>query len=1145
MRIFPRKLLMLSVLTLAIQLSFHTSKAQRSYRTSSVLSSGNWYRVSVSAAGVYKLDLSFLSSLGLPATIPSAQFRVFGNGGSMLPESNAQLPVDDLRENAIMVVDGGDGVLNGSDYVLFFATGPDQWIKDSVNQRFTHKKNLFSDKAYYYITVGGTGRRIAQQGAAPAPSSTVTTFSERYFQELDTVNFLNSGKEWYGEEFSNAPGRSLSRSFVLPLQDVVIGSPATLNSSVVARSINTGSGFTALVSGQPVQQIPVPQVSSGLYDLFAQSAVRSDAFQASSATPTITYVYAPGSFNSQGWLNWFEFFCRRTLNLPQAGQLLFRDWNSVGSTGVQFIVSNTDASAQAWDVTDPSEPLKMNSSFAAGQLRFSADASRLREYVCFSQSFRTPVAEGRVANQDLHNTTEKDYFIITVPSMVAQAQRLAQFHQQRNGLRPIIVTTEQVFHEFSSGIPDPTAIRDFVKMYFDRYRTTWNNSGKYLLLLGKGSFDYRSRVRNNTNLVPAYESVASLDPLATYTSDDFFGFLEDHEDVNSTVVMNLLDIGIGRVPAVSAEEAKSFVDKVMDYHAPAAMGPWRNQLNFVADDEDYDLHLQDAEVLTATVRNTSPVFNLQKVYLDAFRQEGGSAGGRYPQANAMINNNVYNGTLVWNYSGHGGPQRLAEEVVIDASIVSKWNNQYRLPLFITATCDFAPFDYPMTQSLGENLLLRARTGAIALMTTTRVVFAFSNRILNNNYLRFAFERDPQGRYKTLGTAMQVAKNFTYSNAGDVANNRKFTLLGDPAMTLAFPQLKVELTKVNGRDLATGADTLSATEMVTMEGEVRDVNGAVQTGFQGRVYLSLFDKVRNVVTLANDPTSTQVTYQDQSSILFRGKATAQNGRFSIQFRLPRDINFQYGNGKVSLYAEDSTRDGNGASTNVVIGSLLSGGSSDVTGPEIKAYLNDEKFVSGGIVNPTPVLLLKLFDSSGINTGSSGIDHDIVATLDGDNDTYYVLNNFYESDLDQYQRGRVRFQLPEMSPGHHSLKIKAWDVMNNSSEYQLDFTVVENSNLRLEHVLNYPNPFTTQTSFWFEHNRPGTDLYTKVEVFTMTGKLIKSITKTINSPGNRSSEIEWDGRDDYGSKMGRGVYIYRLVVRSSDGRSAEKWERLVIL
>lgn len=1135
-----RKLLILSVLTA----SMLWLKAQRTYKSSSVLATGNWYKFSVDREGIYKIDPSFLAALGIQGSIPSGQIRIFGNGGGMLPESNAGKSIDDLEEIAILVNDGGDGVFDAQDQILFYTRGPNPWSLDSNSGQYHHIKNLYSDKAYFFITVGGVGKRVKQQISSPVPQATISSFDDHYFHELDTINFLASGKEWFGEEMANAPGKTLALNYNTAIPGIIPGQPARITSNVVARSLNVGSSFSISVNGIPVQQIPVPGVGTGILDPFAQQVEKKDNFTAS-PNPVVTLNFTPGSFNSQGWLNWFELFYRRSLELPPSGQLPFRDMGSVGTPSVEYVISNADARTQVWDVTDMAQPVAMISVLSGNQLRFTNDALQLKEYFAFSNNYLSPLAEGKVANQNLHASGPVDYFIITPPEFLSEAKRLAGFHEQHDQLKTNVVTTEQVYNEFSGGSPDPSALRNFVRMFYDRYRTSWKDSGKYLLLFGKGSFDYKNRVPNNTALVPVYESNSSLDPLSTYTSDDFYGFLDENEDINSGLIINTLDIGIGRVPAKNLVEAKNFVDKVFTYHSPASLGPWRNNIDLVADDEDNNLHLQDAETLATAIATEAPLFNTQKIYLDAFRQESGSAGGRYPQANIQVDNSIYTGTLIWNYSGHGGSQRLAEEVVLDQSIVNKWENSTKLPLFITATCDFAPYDNPLVNSLGENILVRPKTGGIGLMTTSRVVFAYSNRIINENYLKAALKPDSNGHYKSLGAALMDAKNFTYLNSGDVINNRKFVLLGDPAIRLGFPELKPAVKAINGRDIQGSIDTLSAGEFVSVEGFITDLHDDPLSSFSGTAYLSLFDKPETITTLGNDPGSFSVGFTQQANILFKGKASVENGRFFFRFRLPKDINYQYGKGKLSLYAENGSIGGGGYSSNVIIGGIDTTANKDHEGPEIRAYLNDEKFVNGSITNATPILLVKLVDSSGINTVSSGIGHDLVATLDNDNNKYYVLNNFYETDLDNFQKGTVRFQLPELAAGHHTLKIKAWDVTNNSSEYVLEFTVIATGELKLEHVLNYPNPFTTSTSFWFEHNHPFEDLYAKVEVFTISGKLIKTLTQTINSAGNRSNDILWDGRDEYGNKLGRGVYLYRMKIRTSYGTTAEKWERLVIL
>lgn len=1120
--------------------------AQRVYVSNSVLASGLWYKVAIKDPGVYKVDLAFLSALGFNVSnLSSSSIRLFGNGGGMLSEANADIPIDDLQENAIMVVDGGDGIFNGNDYFLFYANGPDQWLKDSVNKKFTHRKNIYSDSAYYFITIGGTGKRINSLQLNSPATATVNTFNERIFHEQDMVNLLNSGKSWFGEEFSDAPGKSLTKTFSISLPGLQTGVPVTLVSDCIARSINSPGRFDVRINNQLVQQIHIAATGAGLFDNFAQQAQQISSAISSQENLQLTYTFVPGGFNAQGWLNWYEIHCRSSLRMPASGKLLFRDWNSVGNNMAEFVIANATGTTQVWDITDPHTPVHFPGNYVAGELRFRNDASRLREYIAFNPANAlVPVAAGKVPNQNLHNIRPADYLIVTHPSLLPQAERLATFHRQKNNLRVTVVTTAQIFNEFSSGTPDVSAIRNFVKMYYDKFAASPADRPRYLLLFGDASFDYKNRINNNSNLVLAYQSAVSLDPLSTYTSDDFFGFLDDQDDINSGAVTNLLDIRIGRIPAKNKEEAKNYVDKVEAYFSPASFGAWRTNLVFIADDEDNNLHLDDAELVTATAASTNPLFNIQKIYLDAYRQQSGAGGSRYPQVNETINNRILNGTLMINYNGHGGATRLAEEAILDQSMINSWNNLYRLPLFITATCDFAPFDNPFIPSIGENILLRPRSGGIALMTTTRLVFSYSNRIMNNNYIRFALETDSAGRYRSLGEAALAAKNFTYQTSGDIINNRKFTLLGDPALTLAFPKFKIKTTKINSVTVPGGTDTLSAGEKTVIEGELTDNRGVLLGGFNGTVYTTVFDKIQTMTTLANDAGSMPVDFQQLAPVLFRGKASVTGGRFRIEFKMPRDINYQFGNGRISYYAEDGTTDGSDYFTEFKIGGLSDVMDSDRQGPEIKAWLNDEKFVNGSIVNQRPVLILKLTDTSGINVSGSGIGHDLTATLDQDNNVFFLLNEYFESDLDNYRQGKVRYQLPELKPGPHSIKIKAWDALSNSSEKVLDFVVSKDEALVVDHVLNYPNPFTTKTQFWFEHNKPGQDLHVQVQILTISGRVIKTIEKTINNYGNRSSEVEWDGRDEFGDKVARGVYIYKLRIHCQGSKPQTFYEKLVV-
>lgn len=1142
MTLCPPRLGLLAAFTLLFCLSSHS---QRTYADHSVLASGNWYRMGVSQPGIYKIDLALLARLGVnTASLPSASIKLYGNGGKMLPESNKAFRYDDLVENAIWIEDGGDGVLNGSDYILFYSNGPDQWIADTLTKSFQYQKNLFTGQAYYYLTIGTNGKRILTQSNPPLPNISVNSFHGRFHYEKDSFNFLSSGRQWFGEEFSNLPGQTLSKTFTVPVPNISAQS-AQLIVSAVARSFGTSSRLGVNINGQGILDLDIPPVANSSLDLFAQSRQQTAVFNTNSSSLSVQFNYSQGSFGSQAWLDWFEIHSRNNLDMGGLDQLLFRDWNSVAQNSkVRFQISRSSINTQLWDVSDPLNPLRMAGNLNGAQLEFVNDASTLHEYIAFNPvNFLVPEAFGKVNNQDLHGQAAVQMLLITDPSLLPQAQRLAQYHLQREGLTTLVTTAEQVYNEFSSGVPDPTAIRDFVKMFYDRAGTDSTRRPKYLLLFGDASFDYRDRFGLHGNLVPAYESVNSLDPLATYTSDDFMGYLDDEDDINNSITP-LLDIGIGRIPAATLAEATAIVDKILAYQSPASLGPWRNEFTFVADDEDNNLHLQDAEIITGSVSSTTSLFDIDKIYLDAFQQEGGAGGSRYPEVNNAINSRMFNGNLIWNYSGHGGYKRLAEEVVLDQDIINQFNNAGKLPLFITATCDVAPYDNPLVSSIGENLLLRPKTGAIALMTTTRLVFAFSNRVMNKNYLDIALKRRADGTYLSLGEAVKQAKNYTYTFSGDVVNNRKFTLLGDPALTIAFPVQQVATTSINARPVGAIPDTLKAMDSYTITGEVKDAGGNLVSNFNGTVYPVVFDKPKQQTTLGNDPGSSPVNFSLQSNVIFRGKAQVQGGKFSFRFVVPRDIDYRVGNGRISYYTDNGVMDGNGVLTNIIVGGTGTG-NGDVTGPEIKGYLNDEKFVNGSLTNPSPVLIVKLSDSSGINILGNGIGHDLVAILDNEESKPFILNDAYQADIDDYRKGTVRFQLPLLEPGQHTLRIKAWDVMNNSTEKLLEFRVEQTENLVLDHVLNYPNPFTTNTSFWFEHNHPGEELQVFIQVYTVSGKLVKTLRETIFSTGNRSSEVNWNGRDEYGDRLGRGVYIYRLKVRTANGKSAEKWEKLYIL
>lgn len=1111
------------------------------YTNQSVLANGNWYKIAIKESGIYKLDVPFLNSLGVnTSNLQSSSIRVFGNTGQMLGEANNAFKYDDLVENAVEVIDGGDGIFNNNDIVLFYGAGTDYWVKDSLNKRFTHQKSLYANESYYFINIQNGGRRI-QNDIQPSTSNTlVNTYNERFFIEENNTNLLNSGKEWLGTELSNLPGRSLNKTFVIDVKNYIPNQAITLISNTVARSGAT-TRFDVSSNNAPIHQLLMPPVSGSSLDIFATQQQAISNFQSNQPLQNINYIYVPASGNAQGWINFLEMHTRCNLSMQNQSQLIFRDWNAVANGSIaNYTITNTSNTIQVWDITNPIFPKRQVGNWNNGNFNFIQSANSLKEYIAFNNNnVLSPIARGNVTNQNLHNTQPIHYLIITNDALLAEAQRLANFHATTNNLQVKVVTINPIYNEFSGGIADVTAIKDFIKMYYDKYNT---NPVKLqsVFLFGDASYDYLNRINNNTNFVPTWQSDNSFNPLLSYCSDDFFGYLDDVEDINGNV-QNLLDIGIGRIPAKNIVEAKNFVDKVIQYHKTNTLGPWRNQITLIADDEDGNLHLNDAEVMSGTLNTVANTFIQDKIYLDAFRQESGSGGSRYPDVNNAINNKILDGTLIWNYSGHGGNSRLADEAILDVDMISNWNNEKKLPLFITATCDFAPYDDPGLQSIGENLVLQPKSGAIALMTTTRIVFAFSNRIINNNYLQIALQRNAAGNYNNLGEANKLAKNFTTINGGDIVNNRKFTLLGDPAMFLAYPKNLVRTTKINNKSYTPFVDTIKAASLVKIEGEILKTNQTLFNDFNGKIFVTVYDKRQNINTLANDATSVSTSFLNNGNILYKGSALVNNGKFMFDFIAPVDMQYSFGLGSISYYANNDTTDANGNDA-IMVGGNGNTNSSDNIGPNIKAYLNDTKFVNGSLTNQSPILLVYLNDSSGINTSNIGVGHEITAVIDGNTRNTIILNDFYQADLNNFKKGSLQYALPKLSKGKHSIAIKAWDVFNNSSSYILECIVGDDEKLTIDKVYNYPNPFTTNTTFWFEHNSPNENLSVTITIFSISGKLVKEFRETINNQGNRSCDIIWDGKDGFGNKIASGVYVYQLKVENSRKQKQIKIEKL---
>jgi len=1104
-------------------------QSARTYASRSVLSEGNWYKLGVSREGVYKISATWMSSVGIPISgISSNSIRLYGNGGGMLPESNRLPRPDDLLENAIEVVDGGDGIFNGNDYLLFYARGPHHW-EVNTSGNWQHKQNIYSDTAYYYLSFGGTGKRIGTSSNTAPPTVTIREMDERIFSETDDENLLNSGKDWWGNVMGVQPGQALQRNISFQLPGLILSEQVKLNGRLAARSIGNAAQISIFQGNQLLQDITLTAVSGQFLDQYAVTTRTAFPFLPTSSALNLQFRLT-GNSSVTGWIDWLEIFARRQLSFNGTSFFSFRDARSVGNTAIAaYEIQETPAAGGAfvWEVSNPLEPVRMNTQQTGTVLRFVQDARVLREYVAgVAAGLPEPVYFGSVPKQNLHNSSPAQLLIVTSAALLTEAKRLAEHHSKQDGLSFVVVTTDQIYHEFG-GQPDPVAVRDWVKMYYDKYRNHPTQKPEYLLLLGGGTYDYRGRKGKGNNRVPVWESNESLHPLFSYTSDDFFGLLDDEDDMNLNRSDHLLDIAIGRLPAYRQEEAVVMVNKIIRYRQPSSQGSWRMNALFMADDRDNNLHLNDAEQMTAVSTRANELININKLYLDAFPVVSGSGGDRYPQVNDALVNQCFQGTLLVNYTGHGSSFRLAEEAVFTAEEARRFNNPNRLPLFITASCDFAPHDNPGIFSLGDRVLKQDSTGGIALMTTTRAVFAYSNLQMNDQYVRVLLSRDGGGRFPVLGRSVLLAKNNTLLSSGDVLNNRKFTLLGDPALGLAIPTQRIRLTRLRGN---TGTDTLRALGIYSCEGEVTNQAGVRIPNWSGTLEIAIYDQSFLQPTLANRPGSFSTPFRQQNTLLFRGTATVQNGEFTVRFMLPKDIRAGVGKARITMYASNGNSDAAGADTSRWIGGNSPVTSSDTEGPNIRLFLNDTNFRESGMTHENPLLIGLLADSSGINTSGNGIGHDITAVIDDNEREMLVLNNFYTAEQDRFTAGYIRFQLPELKEGEHKIRLKAWDLVNNSSEKTLRFWVRRQEKFSIGRVMNFPNPFTVGTTFSIEHNQPGKPLQLELDIYDVMGRPVRQIRTSLATAGTRNIQVVWDGSGISGTKLPKGIYIYHLKLNS---------------
>lgn len=1096
-----------------------------------MLAEGIWYKIAVTESGVYRLDAQKLRDMGVNiAGLNPKNLQLYGNGGTLLPQSNAQPRPADLNQNAIWVKGEEDNRFDPADVLYFYAEGPHVVRFDSIQNSFFHQINPYSDSSYYYLTVGKqSGLRITPLNSGLQDGAIASQFDDYWFHEKETVNLLQSGREWWGEYL----GVSGQVRLKVELPGLVPNSTALLRGAGIA-SAQVPTRLRWQVNGQAIGEQTQGTVSTYRYDLKAQRSEKSYIFSVGSVPSASLEVGVEfdknGQNNAQGYLDYVALQVKRQLRAYPTQQI-YRFLPGSDSS-ITCLIQDVPADWQWWTIADPRHPksatLQRNSDGTAKFTR--ADGRALATYLGFSPAqAKEPLVWQKVPNQNLHALPVPELLIVTPESWRSEANRLAEFRQKNDGLSVAVVTTEQIYNEFSAGKVDPTAIRDFARYLYQQNPKLL----RYLLLFGDATYDYKNNggtqsTAQQRQWVPVYESRESLQPVFTYSSDDYFGFLDDAEGewLESTSGDHTLDLGIGRLPVKSRQEARTVVDKLIHYgSSPKTLGRWRNRISFVADDGDGNIHQQHADRLATQIQDK---FLAQRLFVDAFPRVVSPGGVKTPDLNATIRQRINEGTLILNYTGHGGTTGWAEEQILTLADMQSVRGYDNLPLLLTATCEFGRYDDPALVSGAELMVLSARGAAIGALTTTRPVFSSTNFSLNTAFYEALATENCATR---LGDLIKSTKNNSLSGS----LNRNFALLGDPSMKLAQAEYDVRLTNE--------PDTLSALKKVVLQGAIyQKGTSQIVDSFNGTASVTVYDKPIRFRT--NGEGGAAAEYSELRNKLYDGLVSVTRGRFATSFVVPRNIDYRLGAGRVSVYAirRDSLADAAGQLAVQVGGAEVP--PIDQTPPQLTAYLNDSTFQDGQTVPANSVLWIRTFDESGISISSAGLGQNLIATLN--DTTIYLLNDYFQAQSDEYQRGTIRFPLQDLPAGSYILRVKIWDNYTNSSEQTLRFVVAGASGIRLNTAALFPNPFKERLSFRIAHDRPEEDVEVTVRLFNVSGQLIHTFNRTYYTSEPLVTETIDLNRGNLFIDPKIALYLYDIQIRSirdqSVARQAGKLLRL---
>ena len=1118
------------------------------YADSSKLASGRWVKIKVSQTGIHEITADDARAWGFGDL---SRVHVFGMGGLPLSEKLTEDIPDDLPQLPVVRTEGK---------LLFYAQGPTYWTDGSDEEMtFLPVQHPYSNDIYYLVSDDERFDDLAILPIGDAPSgSPQTTFTEHLVHEVDLINPANSGRVYLGEDFTG----TAQQSFAFDLAQRVAGSDVEVYSILGVKQATGTAKVTYQYNGTNVPSSSSDQITGESSEDAYQRIISKKRFNpgndnALNYSVKLTSTGAP----SVARLDYIAVNYTRTLSLSQ-GQLCFDDTRA--TTAVQFKVEGTDSASVVWDVTQPWRPVRINASRSGSTTSFSPLEAGLRRYAVFTPrgTFARPTLVGNVSNQNLHSTPVPDMVIITPSEYREQAQRIATLHHETDSMRVLVVSDNEVYNEFSGGIPDAKAYRLLCKMFYDRGGQDGHRLG-YLLLMGKGTFDNRlitGSIRAlNAPMLLTWQTEVSHSHRNTYTTDDYFGTLADGS--GPRIASNQLDIAVGRMTVKSVSEARHVVDKLVNYVSQPNYGWWKNNALIVADDGNSGVHLEQAEEMVAAMRangGNDMIYN--RVYLDAFNGVSSGAKRTFPDAVTKHYNTLRNGVVWWTYIGHSGPHAMTDNGLLrHVDLDTKFYYKH-LPVLYAATCDFNQFD-GSEESGGETLFLNPRGGVIAIICPPRPVLINNNGTLTSNIGKYAFSNDEMGQPRRLGDIVRLGKNLSRDE-----NRLRYFLVGDPAMRMALPTHKIRVDAIEGAQEFTSAGwpVFHGRQTMKVSGTVTDRNGTPLPNFNGKLTLEMFDYEQSITTHGYSDKSDgsdgkKETYLDRTNKLAVSIDSIVAGKFTSRIVLPTEVlprenadgdSVLYDNFAPSLinlyaYSPADSVEARGSNEEFIIYGYDDTAAADTIGPVIRFLgLNSENFENEDQVNESPVVLAEITDDSGINYSTAGIGHTMTLTLDGST-TYSNLIDYYTPRATASgSSGTLSYTLNDLTPGRHLLRLRVWDVYNNMSERTVSFNVVKGLKPDIYEVYSTNNPARYETTFYVKHNRPDAVLTMGIEVYDLMGRLVWRTRQNGVSDSYTSFPVTWDLRDLGGRRVPRGIYVYRAILSTDGIQEATKSKKLAV-